>query len=328
MNDYDITHLQPQLVQRFQQIIAQEQLSHAYLFSGPLGSGEAKMAQWLAMRLLCPHVNAAGMPCGHCRICQQILQGDHPDVLTLKPSGQTIKVNDIRWLKSEVNKSGMESDRRIFIIEDADKMNSSAANSLLKVLEEPVSNVLILLLTHAKEKILPTIISRVQTILFKPLAPQRLLAQWQQQLPRAQAQLLVHLTSDLATAQALSQDDDFQQQIIQLWNWLQKIAKHDDEAFPFVQMQLMPLLKDKAGQQRFLSLVAFALQDILLSRWQDDYDVIFSDYQSVINDWLCKYSQNQLLQQVEALLQAQREFKINVGFQNILESLTLKMLTV
>lgn len=327
MSNYDITQLQPQLIQRFQQIIAQDKLSHAYLLAGPTGSGEEQFAQWLAMRLLCPHLKD-DMPCGQCHTCQQIIAGDHPDVLTLQPSGQMIKVDDIRWLKHEANKSGMESDRRIFIIKDADRMNSSAANSLLKVLEEPVNNVLILLLTHAKEKILPTIISRVQTILFKPVALQPLLAQLQEQMPLNKAKIVVHLTNDITKAAALADDELFNQQVEQLWQWLAKIANHDDEAFINVQTQLMPLLKDKDQQQQFLVLISLALQDMLLSYWQKEYEVIFADYQPIIDKWLHNYNQQQLLQQIDDALLSQREFKFNINFQSILESLTLKMLMI
>lgn len=327
MGNYDITHLQPQLIQRFQQIIAHKTLSHAYLFFGPVGSGEEQFAQWLAMRLLCPHVQK-GMPCGQCRVCQQIMAGDHPDVLTLQPQGQMIKVDDIRWLKREASKSGMESQYRIFIIKDADQMNTSAANSLLKVLEEPVNNVLILLITHAKEKILPTIISRVQTVLFKPIAMQSLLTELQKQIPLTKTKILVHLTNDIDSAEKLANDTLFDQQIEQLWRWLQQIANHDDIAFITVQTQLMPLLKDKDQQQRFLALISLALQDILLSYWQNDYEAIFTNQKKIIDKWLHNYSQQQLLNQIDAALLSQREFRFNVGFQNILESLTLKMLMI
>ena len=327
MGNYDITQLQPQLIQRFQQVIAHGTLSHAYLFFGPIGSGEEQFAQWLAMRLLCPHVHNE-MPCTQCQVCQQIMTGDHPDVLTLQPHGQMIKVDDIRWLKREASKSGMESQYRIFIIKNADQMNISAANSLLKILEEPTSNILILLITHAKEKILPTIISRVQTVLFKPIAMQSLLTELQKQIPLTKAKILVHLTSDVNNAEKLAHDELFNQQIEQLWIWLQKVANHDDAAFIAVQTQLMPLLKDKEQQQRFLTLISLALQDILLSYWQRNYEAIFTSQKKIIDEWLHNYSQQQLLNQIDAVLFSQREFKFNVGFQNILESLTLKMLMV
>lgn len=81
------------------------------------------------------------MPCGRCSECRRIADHGFPDVVEVAPDGASIKVDQIRFLKAEFSKSGVEGTRKIFIISDAEKMTASAANSLLKFLEEPSGDV-------------------------------------------------------------------------------------------------------------------------------------------------------------------------------------------
>ena len=88
-----------------------------------------------------------GLPCGHCRPCRLIAQGDFSDVKLVEPQGQIIKTDTIRQLTREFSQSSFEGQAQVFIIRDADKMHVNAANSLLKFIEEPQSQIYIFLLT-------------------------------------------------------------------------------------------------------------------------------------------------------------------------------------
>ena len=140
---------QPDQFDRFVRILEQDQLNHAYLFSGFFGSLE--MAQFLAKSLFCTD-KIGVLPCEKCRNCKLIEQGEFPDVTLIKPVNQVIKTERIRELVGQFSQAGIESQQQVFIIEQAEKMHPNAANSLLKVIEEPQSEVYIFFLTSDEEK--------------------------------------------------------------------------------------------------------------------------------------------------------------------------------
>lgn len=159
----ELAQLQPVLFERFEQILQQNRLNHAYLFTGAFGSFE--MAQCLAQGLFCTNKNGV-LPCGECRNCCLIEEEDFSDVTVVRPINQIIKTERVRELIRNFSQSGLESSKQVFIICDADKMHINAANSLLKVIEEPQSEVYIFLLTADENLILPTIKSRAQRFYF------------------------------------------------------------------------------------------------------------------------------------------------------------------
>ena len=140
---------QSKLFEEFSQIIRENRLSHAYLFSGDFGSLD--MAIWLAQSRFCVTPENS-LPCGHCRPCRLIAQGDFSDVKLVEPQGQIIKTDTIRQLTREFSQSSFEGQAQVFIIRDADKMHVNAANSLLKFIEEPQSQIYIFLLTADEKK--------------------------------------------------------------------------------------------------------------------------------------------------------------------------------
>ena len=130
----DLRQAQPKLTETFQQILETGRLHHAYLFSGNFSS--FAMALTLSQSLFCE--NRQGVwPCGTCRACRLIESEDFSDVTVVRPVNGIIKTDRIRELVRSFSQSGMEGNRQVFIICDADKMHVNAANSLLKVIEEP-----------------------------------------------------------------------------------------------------------------------------------------------------------------------------------------------
>src|SRR5579859_1738579 len=150
--------------------LAAQQVRHAYLFTGPDHIGKTLLALRFAQALLCtegPDPTVAPQePCNMCLSCRKILHGNHPDqhIISRSPDKQFILIEQIRELQSESARKTLEGRRNIFIIEDAHEMNPAAANCLLKTLEEPESDVILLLTTSDPGLLLPTILSRVQQI--------------------------------------------------------------------------------------------------------------------------------------------------------------------
>jgi DNA polymerase-3 subunit delta' len=140
-------------------------LAHGYLFRGPRGVGKRSCAVIFAAHLLCPQPHADG-GCGQCPTCRKLASANHPDLCFVRPEAGSIKIKQVRELRRDLEYPPFEAPFRITIIEDINTMTTEAANSLLKTLEEPPSdNVLILTATDESE-VWPTIVSRCQSINF------------------------------------------------------------------------------------------------------------------------------------------------------------------
>jgi len=318
---------QPRLLAAFQHIIKQNHLAHAYLFAGMEGAGQPELARWIAQRLFCLHV-VDDQPDGTCEECVRIANGSHPDIITVVPDGQSIKVDQVRYLKAEFSKSAVEGNRKIFIIEDAEKMTASAANSLLKFIEEPSGNVTAFLLTTNKQLILPTIISRTQVIEFPPLKAQALQQTFEAAGIAPQvAQMLRGLTNSVTQAKGLLEEDWLPQAAKALWRWFDQVVKGEPRSFVAVQVNLVGLAKDAAHQSVMLDLIAALFQDLLQLHFDaDEHDTLtFGQYAQDLTVLTGRLSATQLVEATELALTAKRQLASNISFQNVLEGLTLKL---
>lgn len=146
--------------------VAQGRIGHAYLFSGPRGVGKTTSARLLAMAVNCEA--ESGQPCGTCESCMLVQRDAHPDVTELDAASHN-SVDDIRELREHVGLASLRGGRRVWILDEAHMLSRSAANALLKTLEEPPSNTLFILATTEPEKLPPTILSRCQHFRFRRL---------------------------------------------------------------------------------------------------------------------------------------------------------------
>lgn len=143
----------------------EQRFPHALLLVGNPGLGKRHFALTLANALLCNKINA---PCGDCHACHLFRGASHPDLLLVEPekTGQMIKIDQIREAVEFVSQTALQSGLRIIIIHPANAMNINAANALLKTLEEPAPNVLIILISDLNLRLPATIKSRCQKITF------------------------------------------------------------------------------------------------------------------------------------------------------------------
>ena len=144
-------------------------LSHAYILAGPAGSGKRTLADLLSAALVCSGGGEA--PCGVCPSCKKALAGIHPDVITVEPQGRELVVAQIRDLRSDAYIRPNEAERKVYRIYQAQTMNDSAQNALLKLLEEGPAYAAFLLLADNAAALLPTIRSRCQTLTLSPVSP-------------------------------------------------------------------------------------------------------------------------------------------------------------
>ncbi|MBF8270566.1 MAG: DNA polymerase III subunit delta [Gammaproteobacteria bacterium] len=149
--------------------ISQNKLHHALLLTGPDGIGLGHFANVLAARLLC-HQAGADFMCGNCKSCLLFNAGNHPDLMLLEPeeTGKQIKVDLVRELIAFMQQTNQYGRKKIAIFDPAEAMNRSSANSLLKTLEEPPADTLIMLISHQPGLLPVTIRSRCQRLIFHP----------------------------------------------------------------------------------------------------------------------------------------------------------------
>lgn len=170
-------------------------LGHALLLVGPAGLGKAAFARALAQALLCDAPTGDGSPCGQCRSCHLASVGTHPDLVRLAPEepGKPIKVDDVRDWRSRSGLTAQLGGPKVAIIEPADAMSVSAANSLLKILEEPPADTTQILVTAAPHRLPATIRSRCQRIELDVPPAEAVLGWLRVQRPGAPVELCLQL---------------------------------------------------------------------------------------------------------------------------------------
>ena len=290
----ELKDCQPQQYERFVRILDQNQLKHAYLFSGYFGSLE--MALFLAKSLFC--IDKQGvLPCESCRSCKLIDQEEYPDVTIIRPINQIIKTERIRELVGQFSQSGIESQRQVFIIEQADKMHLNAANSLLKVIEEPQSEVYIFFLTNDEDKILPTIRSRTQIFQFKKQEANLIFQLEKLGLVKKKARLLAQFSQSQIEAEKLLNQATFWTLVEESERLFSDILFRRRESYLQV-AKLASLADDKEKQDQVLRILeVLAGQEILQTGAQ---------------------------RILENLVEVRKMWKANVSFQNAMDYLVLQ----
>ena len=171
-HDWTAVRGHAEIIRRLRALVAAERLPHALLFCGMEGVGKRRTARVLARTLLC--TGGGDAPCGCCDACRTMAAGVHPDYFETAPevrgkSAAMIRTEAVRDILIAASGAPVAGRRRIILIDGADAMNETAANRLLKTIEEPTGEVLFILVTSAYDAILPTIRSRAVRIAFGAL---------------------------------------------------------------------------------------------------------------------------------------------------------------
>ena len=167
---------QEHIVRTLKNALATGKLAHAYLFTGPRGTGKTTMAKLLAKALNCDE--GIGCQCNECKNCKAIIDGTHPDVLELDAASNN-GVDEIRELIDKVKYGTILGRYKVYIIDEVHMLSTGAFNALLKTLEEPPEHVIFILATTEPHKILPTILSRCQRYDFTKLSDKDIKARLQ-----------------------------------------------------------------------------------------------------------------------------------------------------
>jgi DNA polymerase-3 subunit delta' len=282
-------------------------IAHAYLLVGPRHVGKGTLAINLAQALNC---DGPELPCGQCRSCQRILEGKHADVTPIGLDSRTeIGIDDIRGLQRLANLPPYEGKCKVFIIDEAEYLSTEAANSLLKILEEPPQKVVWLLLAAEEERLLPTIISRCQRLELKPVPSERI----QEVLINShnvdadKAKLLTQLChgrlgwalSTLANDKILEQRT---QRIDKLVSLLTPTSRSLEQRFDYAQELANQFSQDRKAGAEIIEIWLDWWRDLMLIKGGCQEAVINVDYETALKEQAKRLS----LSEIE-------EFLANIG---------------
>ncbi|PGS49514.1 DNA polymerase III subunit delta' [Bacillus sp. AFS041924] len=321
----ELSERQPVATKMLKNAVIKNRVAHAYLFEGPRGTGKRELALYYAKVLLCENVSEA-TPCGTCRNCRRVDSGNHPNVYLIKPEETSIKKHQIQELQEEFAKTAVESNRKIYIIDHADRMTTNAANSLLKFLEEPISITTAFLLTEQVQQILPTILSRCQSIHFNPLPTKY----FEEHLGKIELQsniipLLARLTNSEAVAVQIAEEEWFAQArdlVIELYEALLTTKK---DSLLVMQQNVSRHFDTKEQLQMMLDMLVLAFKDMLYIYAEQDQNVVFKNEESLMRQALNRISLEKITTCLEIILDAKKRLTSNANMLMVLEQMIIEL---
>lgn len=325
-----------QIITHLQNAITMDKVSHAYIINGPDKSGKMMLAEAFAQTLQCEKLSetiiaAAGEskavePCGECHSCMQAAGKNQPDIIYVRhEKPNTISVDDVRTqLNNDIVIKPYSSRYKIYIIDEAEKMNVQAQNALLKTIEEPPAYAVILLLTTNADTFLPTILSRCVTLNVKAVADDKIrkFLMSSYQVPDYQADICVAFAQgNVGKAIQLAASEDFNElkaSVLQLIKRLKDIELYEmGEA-------VKQISEYKLAINDYFDLMMIWYRDVLLFKATGDVNgLIFKDEVYDIKRQAEKSSYNGIEEILGALQKAQVRLNANVNFDLVIELLLL-----
>lgn len=291
------------------------------LIVGPPNIGKSTVARFFAQYLNC---RGDSPPCGHCPSCRKTISGNHPDVRILD-NDAPLKIDDVRALQRELSLSSLEGDYRVAVLANFEQATISAANALLKTLEEPASQVVLILTALDPGALLPTIVSRCQVLTLRPVPDadmlQALQTRWQ--ATTEQAELFTQLAGGrLGWAVNALTDEEFVARRRQyLDDLLDLLRMHRAERLAYA----YEMSRDMAKLQEALTLWLTIWRDVLLLKSESQTKIINLDWQDVLRQVAAKSQISQIKEMVGRLQTALLNLNRNVNPRLNLEVMLLKL---
>ena len=299
--------------------------SHAYLFTGPPSVGKTTLARALAAALLCQ--SEATVSCGDCRACRLVASGGHPDlhIVESERPGDSLKIEQVRDLQRQLALTPVEGKRRVVILRRFEEATISAANALLKTLEEPPSYVVLIVLATDADGLLPTIVSRCQQVALLPLpaatVERALIERWGAEAERAE--LLAHLSGGRLgwAIRALKDGTTLQRRVQCLDDLDNLLGASTPERFRYAER----LARDPVATQEVLDLWVGWWRDVLLLAAEADAPLTNIDRRSVLHSHARRFGIEQSTAMVKALRGAVDRLRSNANPRLTIEVLMLDL---
>lgn len=322
---------QKEVITGLENSIKNEKVGHAYMFCGPKGCGKRMVTKIFAGMLLCQnpilHESDKNIDmCGSCSACRLREEGTNPDFYTLAAEENSISVEDIRKLQSDIMIRPFYSKRKIYLIEEADKMTVQAQNCLLKTLEEPPRYVVILLTVSNEDALLETIHSRVTKIHFKKNTAEEVRQVVESRLKKVVENMdfiISYSDGIIGTALELADSEEFsriRQRVIEIIERLTKSKLLDVfEVYDFFE-------DNKNNMDIIFDIMILFYRDLLVAtRHWDENILINSDKKDIIFSSISKFSTGKLVRNIEVIEMTRKNLKYNANFQLAIEMMLMKL---
>lgn len=314
-----------------QTAIAKDRLAHTYIFYGPAGLGKKMITRYFVQSIFCQ--DRKERPCQKCLFCQQINKGVFPDLYELGKDGQELSVDNVRSLIYSLSLSAVYSAHRAAIIYGAENLQLSAANALLKTLEEPGANTVIILISNSLVRLPATLTSRCQLLKFQPLSQQDMSAWLDNFQFESAARETINNLSFGRPGLALNLMQDKLASFKKSCNFIVKLLSGGTFYFMQALDLWFEVLKKEhpeykvyelgAFTKKYLDLLEIFLRDIL---WQQlERPIINKLYQSEIAALAPRFSKANLLQNILSLNSWKEKLRYNVSPQLLWENLFLNL---
>ena len=313
-----------QIIAHLQNAIEEDKVSHAYIFNGPEASGKMMLAEAFAMALQCE--GEGKRPCLVCLSCWQAADHNQPDIIYVsheKPN--TIGVDDIRTqINNDIDIKPYSSRYKVYIVDEAQKMNQQAQNALLKTIEEPPAYAIILLLTTNADSFLQTILSRCITLNLKAVKEDKIKEYLMKhyQIPDYQADICAAFSQgNVGKAIQLASSEEFGElkaSVLQLMKRLEDIDLYEMTG------AVKQIAEYKLSVNDYFDLMMIWFRDVLYLKATNDVDgLIFKDEVYDIKKQAAKRSYQGIETILEALEKAKIRLNANVNFDLVIELLLL-----
>lgn len=318
---------QEQIKEHLQNAMERKKVSHAYIIQGERNAGKEFLAKVFAMALECENPQN-GEPCQECHSCKQALSGNHPDIMFIsheKPN--VIGVDDIRsQINGDVAIKPYRGPKKIYIMNEGEKMTVQAQNALLKTLEEPPEYAVILILTTNVESLLPTILSRCVVLNMKPAKDEQVkqFLMQEMEIPDYKADICVAFArGNVGKARLLAKSEEFDKVKDEAITLLKNI--YDMEIHEII-AAIKKITEYKFEINDYLDILSVWYRDVLLFKATHDVNgLIFREEIQYIRKVADRSTYEGIEQIIEALEKSKQRLSANVNFDLTMELLLLTM---
>ncbi len=305
---------QPRAGKMLKNGFALNRLAHAYIFEGPRGTKKLETAYLFAKRLLCLAPTVTGDPCQTCVNCLRIDRNVHPNVFLIQADGEQIKVDQIRRIIAEFARASFEDSPRVYILQDAHKLNLEAANTLLKTLEEPGADIYAILVTDSFNSLLKTIVSRSQVIHFNALDKAVIRTDLlEAKVDPALAMVIPEYTNNLDDAIRIGASAPMSavfKLVLDLYETAGKPKKSMVLLFKELRDELLP---DKDAKDFFLTLMILYQKDLLNMKLRRREQIIYKTEADKMEKLVDSIGQKTIQSDLEHMLALKSQLRYNIN---------------
>ena len=317
----DYCKTQPIAYKILKNSIIKNKISHAYLIEANGYNKKLEFAISLAKFLLCPNHKTENKNCINCNLCNRIDHGNFTELKIIEPDGLWIKKEQLEQLQEEFSKKSIESDYKIYIINGAEKLNASAANSILKFLEEPEPGIIAILITDNIYQILETIISRCQIISLRKTEEYDI-QKYHDQYDDSLIQLCKRYSNDETSFIKLLDDQTFSSQIQAVINFVKRYETIHKNVLTELPTIWNPYFNDKEKMLTGLDLLILYYKDLLNVKLNRNIEVFFHEYDNFLL-YMENNTQSELCEKIKILINMKARIRFNANLALLMDKLIL-----